>query len=136
MRRLLAEFLQQHAAVRRVFYPGLSDHPGHRIAREQMQGFGGMLSFELGPNEADLAEAVALMRRLRMITPALSLGGVETLICSPAQTSHIKLSPEARQKAGVSDALLRVSVGIEHADDLIADLKQALVGTPQTTALA
>ena len=121
----VAEFLAQHPAVRAVHYPGLPHHPGHDVAREQMSGFGGMLSFV--PKVAGLPEAVALMRRLQVITPALSLGGVETLICSPAQTSHSKLSSEERQRAGVTDALLRVSVGIEHADDLIADLKQALV---------
>lgn len=122
----LAEFLQQHATVRQVNYPGLPTHKGHAVAQEQMTGFGGMLSFAL--DVPGLAETVALMRRLRMITPALSLGGVETLICSPAQTSHSKLSPEQRRKAGVSDALLRVSVGIEHANDLIEDLEQALAG--------
>ena len=130
--QVLAEFLQQHPAVRRVNYPGLPTHAGHDIAQQQMRGFGGMLSFE--PRVADLSEAVALMRHLRMITPALSLGGVETLICSPAQTSHSKLSAEERQAAGVSDALLRVSVGIEHADDLINDLEQALVATATKVA--
>ena len=127
----LAAFLQLHPAVGRVNYPGLPTHEGHAIARQQMQGFGGMLSFELAPpgsQATGLPDAVALMRRLRMITPALSLGGVETLICSPAQTSHSKLTAEERRKAGVSDALLRVSVGIEHAHDLVADLEQALAG--------
>ena len=122
----VAEFLAQHPAVRAVHYPGLPDHPGHAVAREQMSGFGGMLSFV--PQVSGLSEAVALMRRLRLITPALSLGGVESLICSPAQTSHSKLTPAERQQAGVEDALLRVSVGIEDADDLVEDLKQALVG--------
>ena len=122
--QVLAEFLQQHPAVRRVNYPGLPTSEGHTVARQQMTGFGGMLSFEL--DVAGLTETVALMRRLQVITPALSLGGVETLICSPAQTSHSKLSPEERQKAGVSDTLLRVSVGIEHTDDLIKDVEQAL----------
>ncbi len=125
----VAEFLDQHPAVRTVNYPGLPHHPGHDIAQEQMSGFGGMLSFV--PEVPGLAEAVALMRRLRVITPALSLGGVETLICSPAQTSHSKLTPEERQQVGVEDALLRVSVGIEHANDLIADLEQALVAIQQ-----
>ena len=133
--QMLAEFLQQHAAVLQVNYPGLPTHDGHTMAQEQMMGFGGMLSFAL--DVPGLTETVALMRRLRMITPALSLGGVETLICSPAQTSHSKLSSEQRRKAGVSDALLRVSVGIEHADDLIEDLEQALAGVaPARRALA
>ena len=122
----VAEFLDRHPAVRSVHYPGLPNHPGHAVAREQMSGFGGMLSFV--PEVAGLSEAVALMRRLRLITPAISLGGVETLICSPAQTSHSKLSAEERQRAGVSDALLRISVGIEDANDLIGDLEQTLVG--------
>lgn len=133
----LAEFLHRHNAVRQVFYPGLPDHAEHRVAREQMHGFGGMLSFELdgdGSDEADLTEAVALMRRLRVITPAISLGGVETLICSPAQTSHIKLSAEQRRAAGVSNASLRVSVGIERVDELIEDLDRAFVEAKQTVA--
>lgn len=130
----VAEFLDQHPAVRTVHYPGLPHHPGHSVAREQMSGFGGMLSFV--PEVPGLAEAVALMRRLRVIIPALSLGGVESLICSPAQTSHSKLTPEERQQAGVEDTLLRVSVGIEYADDLIADLEQALVGVRQPVGTA
>lgn len=130
----VAEFLDQHSAVRTVHYPGLPHHPGHGVAREQMSGFGGMLSFV--PEVPGLAEAVALMRRLRVITPALSLGGVETLICSPAQTSHSKLTPEERQQAGVEDALLRVSVGIEHADDLVDDLEQALAAVRQPVEIA
>ena len=127
----LAEFLQQHPAVGRVLYPGLPTHESHTVAQQQMSGFGGMLSFELAG--VGLTDVVALMRRLRMITPALSLGGVETLICSPAQTSHIKLTPQERRKAGVSDALLRVSVGIEHAADLTEDLEQALAGVARAT---
>ncbi|MGB3848491.1 MAG: aminotransferase class I/II-fold pyridoxal phosphate-dependent enzyme [Tunicatimonas sp.] len=126
----LAEYLSKHPAVKEVFYPGLPSHPGHATAREQMSGFGGMLSF--APAVAGLDEAVALMRRLRLITPAISLGGVESLICSPAQTSHSKLSAEERQRVGVSDALLRVSVGIEDADDLVADLEQALGGVGES----
>ena len=126
----MAEFLNKHPAVRRVHYPGLPNHPGHAVAREQMSGFGGMLSFV--PEVAGLSEAVALMRRLRLITPAISLGGVETLICSPAQTSHSKLTPAERQQAGVEDVLLRVSMGIEHTGDLIDDLEQALVEVKQS----
>ena len=124
--QVLAEFLQQHTAVRRVNYPGLPSHEGYAMAQEQMIGFGGMLSFEV--DVPGLTEAVALMRRLRMITPAISLGGVETLICSPAQTSHSKLSSEQRRKAGVSDALLRVSVGIEHVDDLVEESRTSADG--------
>lgn len=118
----LALFLQRHPAVARVNYPGLSEHPAHAIATRQMRGFGGMLSFELHePRRVD-----GLLRALRVVTPALSLGGVETLICVPAQTSHVKLSPEERERAGIRDGLLRVSVGIENAEDLVADFAQTL----------
>jgi cystathionine beta-lyase len=89
-----------------------------------MRGFGGMLSFELRRAEA----AEAFQQRLRLILPALSLGGVESLACMPARTSHRRLSPEQRQRAGISDGLVRLSVGIEDPDDLIADLDQALAG--------
>ncbi|MEM9671582.1 MAG: PLP-dependent aspartate aminotransferase family protein [Bacteroidota bacterium] len=123
----IAEFLQQHPGVEKVYYPGLPDHDGHEIAQQQMQGFGGMLSFEPAVDGSDGAEQ--LMRQLKIITPAISLGGVESLICAPAKTSHIKLSPEERQQVGVSDELLRISVGIEDTEDLLEDLKQALAAT-------
>ncbi|MGD0658312.1 MAG: PLP-dependent aspartate aminotransferase family protein [Syntrophorhabdales bacterium] len=118
----IAEFLAAHTAVRTVNYPGLPGFKGHAIARSQMSGFGGMLSFEL---EEGVAPS-SFLRALRLITPALSLGGVETLICSPAETSHAKISAEERKRIGISDALLRLSVGIENAEDLMADLDQAL----------
>jgi len=118
----VAQFLQSHPAVARVFYPGLPDHPDHAIAVRQMWGFGGMLSFELRRAEA----AEVFLQRLRLILPALSLGGVESLACIPARTSHRRLSPEQRQRAGISDGLVRLSVGIEDPDDLTADLEQAL----------
>ncbi len=120
----VASFLQQHAQVRAVYYPGLESHAGHALASQQMSGFGGMLSFE--PMLSGLEETEAFMRKLRLITPAVSLGGVETLICSPARTSHSKMTAEARRTAGVKDELLRVSIGIESAEDLIEDLAQAL----------
>jgi len=123
----LAEFLQQHPDVRQVYYPGLPDHEGHEIAQQQMQGFGGMLSFEPAVDGSEGAEQ--LMRQLKIITPAISLGGVESLICAPAKTSHIKLSVEERQQVGVRDELLRISVGIEDTEDLLEDLKQALAKT-------
>jgi cystathionine beta-lyase/cystathionine gamma-synthase len=119
----IAEFLSKHARVRRVHYPGLPDFKGHRIARSQMRGFGGMLSFEL---VGDAKAARAFLKRLELITPAVSLGGVETLICSPAQTSHSKITAEDRRRIGVSDSLLRLSVGIENVEDLIEDLQRAL----------
>lgn len=119
----IAVFLSKHGRVRRVNYPGLPDFKGHRIARSQMSGFGGMLSFEL---DGDATAAMAFLKRLELITPAVSLGGVETLICSPAQTSHSKISAEDRRRIGVSDSLLRLSVGIENVEDLIEDLQRAL----------
>jgi len=119
---LIAEFLTRHKAVRRVYYPGLPVSRGHEIAASQMTGFGGMLSFEL----KDGLDPVDFLKRLRLLTPAVSLGGVETTICAPAVTSHAKMSAAERKRIGISDSLLRLSVGIEHSDDLIADLDQAL----------
>ena len=119
----LAEFLVGHPAVARVYYPGLSSAVGHAIAKAQMRGFGAMLAFEVKP---EVATADALQRKLQLIRPAVSLGGVETTICAPAQTSHAKLSRSDRGRQGITDALLRLSVGIEHSEDLIADLSQAL----------
>jgi cystathionine beta-lyase len=121
----IAEFLSHHPAVARVNYPGLERHPGYAVARRQMRGFGGMLSFEI--DEARLT-AGEFLRRLRLITPALSLGGVETIICAPAATSHVKLSAAERKALGISNGLLRLSVGIEDSEDLLADLTQALAG--------
>ncbi len=118
----LATFLQDHPAVSRVNYPGLTRHPDHEIASRQMRGFGGMLSFELG----EPARVDELLRRLRLATPALSLGGVETLVCLPSQTSHRSMSCEERQRAGISPGLVRVSVGIEDIEDLLEDFDQAL----------
>jgi cystathionine beta-lyase len=121
--RQVADFLTHQPAVRRVNYPGLGTHPGHDIARRQMKGFGGMLSFELDEGQCT---ADRFLRRLKLITPALSLGGVETIICASAKTSHSKLTPAERQELGISDGLLRLSVGIEDPEDLIADIAQAL----------
>ena len=120
----IAAFLRRHPAVASVNYPGLPEHPDHEVAARQMRGFGGMLSFELrDPQRAD-----ATLATLRLIMPALSLGGVESLVCIPSRTSHRKLSPEERQRAGISEGLLRLSVGIEDVEDLEADLAQALQG--------
>jgi cystathionine beta-lyase len=118
----LARFLQSHPAVAGVIYPGLADHPDHAIAARQMRGYGGMLSFEL----RDPAQVDAVLARLRIATPALSLGGVETLVCVPSRTSHRTMSREERQRAGINDGLVRVSVGIEDAEDLMEDFDQAL----------
>lgn len=119
----IAEFLSGHPRVARVNYPGLPQHPGHEIARKQMHGFGGMLSFEV---KGTVADADRLTSRLRLITPAVSLGGVESLVCFPSRTSHSLVSPEEREKMGIRDTLLRLSAGIEDAADLVADLDQAL----------
>jgi cystathionine beta-lyase len=119
----LAGWLETQAAVTRVYYPGLVSHPGHAIARSQMSGFGGMLSFELDPG---LVAPDRFLQRLRVARKAMSLGGVETTLCSPALTSHVKLTPGQRAALGISDALLRVSVGIEEGQDLIDDFNQAL----------
>lgn len=118
----LARFLQRHPAVAQVNYPGLPEHPGHALAARQMRGFGGMLSFKLrDPSQVD-----RLLQRLRVVMPALSLGGVESLICVPSRTSHRLLTPAERQRAGISDGLLRVSVGIEDIEDLLEDFERGL----------
>jgi cystathionine beta-lyase/cystathionine gamma-synthase len=120
----VACFLEQHAQVRRVYYPGLPSHPQHELARRQMVGgFGGMLSFEV-KGGVDAAREVA--RRTRLFTLAESLGGVESLIELPALMTHASLPPERRTEVGIDDGLIRLSVGIEEAEDLIADLSQAL----------
>src|SRR5690606_34061846 len=111
----LAEYLQGHPQVKQVYYPGLTSHPGHEIAKSQMKGgFGGMLSFEL----KDGARAGKFLDALELIAPAVSLGGVETIICQPSQTSHAKMPKAERLKIGVTDELIRLSVGIEDVNDL------------------
>ena len=119
----IASFLAAHKSVRKVNYPGLPGFPGYEIARAQMKGFGGMLSFEL---DSSVLPPQRFLRNLKLITPAVSLGGVETIICSPADTSHSKVSAEERKRIGISDSLLRLSVGIENVEDLLSDLEQAL----------
>lgn len=119
----VAGFLQEHGRVARVYYPGIESHESHEIAARQMKGFGGMLSFEL--DETRLSPE-RFVRGLELITPAISLGGVETTICAPAETSHAKLSARERADMGITDGLFRLSVGIEDVQDLIADLGQAL----------
>jgi cystathionine gamma-lyase len=121
--RRVADWLEGHADVDRVYYPGLDSHPGHEIAREQMDDFGGMLSFEL---DASLEEAGDVVSKTDVFTLAESLGGVESLIEQPAPMTHAAIPREERIEAGLTDGLVRVSVGIEHADDLIADLDRAI----------
>src|SRR6202166_1097096 len=118
----IAQFLAQHAKVRRVHYPFLEGHPQRAIAMEQMTGGGGMVSFEI---EGSGEDAKRMTEALRLFTLAPSLGGVESLVSIPVLTSHAMISADQRQKMGVTEQLIRVSVGIENADDLIADLKQA-----------
>ena len=117
----ISRFLESHPKIAKVRYPGLESHPGHEIARSQMSGYGAMLSFELKDSTA-----TAFMHRLKLIKAALSLGGVETTICDPATTSHAKVTKEVRDRLGISDNLLRLSVGIENRDDLVDDILQAL----------
>ena len=119
----LAAFLSRNPLVPTVFYPGLEDAPGHDIARAQMSGFGAMLSFEL---DAAKVSTDRFLRSLTLIRPAVSLGGVETTICAPAETSHVKMSPKERRRIGVTDTLLRLSVGIEDVEDLSADIQGAI----------
>lgn len=119
----VAEFLADHDAVAAVHYPGLDDHPQRDLARRQMANAGGMVSFEL---DADAAETGAFLERLRVCNLAMSLGGVETLVEQPATMSAASLSPEARARSGVSDSLVRLSVGLESAADLLADLERGL----------
>ena len=119
----VAEFLEQHDEVARVYYPGLPSHPQHAIAKAQMSGFGGMVSFVLrGPVE----RAFAFARETKLFSLAESLGGVESLLCHPARMTHGSIPKEDRERRGVTDGLLRLSVGIEDCDDLIADLRQAI----------
>ena len=117
----VAEYLSNHEKVNAVHYPGLKTHPDYELSTKQMKGFGGMLSFEL----YNLEEAVLFTRKIKLIKSAMSLGGVESTICSPSLTSHSKISKEEREKLGIFDGLLRFSVGIEHHNDIINDLKQA-----------
>lgn len=122
----IAEFLSGHPGVARVYYPGLATDPGHEIARRQMTGFGGLLSFDL---PGGLAAVGRFVERLRFAHRAASLGSVGTLVGPPATTSHVELTIEERKAAGIPEGLIRYSVGIENAEDLIADLDQALSAT-------
>lgn len=118
----IARYLSLHKNIQKVFYPGLESHPGHLIAAKQMHGFGGMLSFEL--NAA--YNSTQFQKNLKLILPSMSLGGVESTICSPALTSHSLLTRQQRESIGISDQLLRLSVGIEESGDIIDDLEQAM----------
>jgi cystathionine gamma-synthase len=119
----IAAFLDQHAAVGKVYYPGLQQHVGHALAARQQQGFGGMLSFELN---GDVAEIEAFVDGLNYFSLAESLGGVESLVAHPASMTHAAMAPEARRAAGIADSLLRLSIGIEDGEDLLRDLAAGL----------
>ncbi len=119
----MARFLEGHAKIRRVFYPGLESHPDHSVAMAQMSGFGGVVSFDI---EGDLARARNFVHALRLPYLAPSLGGVESLVSHPATVSYSDLSREERLRIGITDELIRYSLGVEDADDIIADLDQAL----------
>ncbi len=118
----IAEFLEAHPKVKRVLYPGLASHPQHEVAKRQQTGFGGMLSFDLGSLEASRR----LLNSVKLCALAESLGGVETLISLPAVMTHASIPPDMRQQIGITDGLVRLSIGIEDVEDLIADLDQAL----------
>ncbi len=118
----IAEFLRRHPAVREVHFPGFPDHPGHAVMSRQSTGFGAMLSFRLGSAE----RVAALLRRLRIVTFAESLGGVESLVTVPSRQTHCDIPPHVRERMGVTDDLARLSVGLEAPEDLIEDLSQAL----------
>jgi cystathionine gamma-lyase len=120
--RRVAEWLEKHPRAQRVYYPGLRSHPQHELAARQMKGYGGMLSVELG----DFAFARRFVERTKIFALAESLGGVESLIGHPASMTHASVPAEMRRRMGLTDSLVRLSVGIEDVEDLIADLDQAL----------
>ena len=120
--RAVAAFLEEHPKVKRVYYPGSASHPQHALAARQQHGFGGMVSFDVGSLEA----ARLVLESVSLCTLAESLGGVETLICHPATMTHASVDEQKRERLGITDGLVRISVGIEDTDDIIADLDQAL----------
>ena len=122
--KAIANFLVKHPKIEKVYWPGFEDHPNHDVAKEQMKDFGGMVSFITKGSNYD--EAIKIVERLQVFTLAESLGGVESLAGHPASMTHASIPKEEREKSGVVDALIRLSVGIEDVDDLIADLEQAI----------
>ncbi|MBA2287421.1 MAG: cystathionine gamma-synthase [Ktedonobacteraceae bacterium] len=121
--RAVAGFLVEHPRVEKVYYPGLPSHPDHELAKRQMSGFGGMVSFQF---KGTLADVERVVRRFKVFTLAESLGGIESLVCHPATMTHGSIPKEIREERGLTDTLLRLSVGIEDRDDLLADLEQVL----------
>lgn len=122
--RAVAEFLASHPAIEKVYWPGFEDHPNHDVAKRQMKDFGGMISFI--PKGSSYKDAIKIVENLKVFTLAESLGGVESLAGHPASMTHASIPKEEREKSGVVDSLIRLSVGIEDAEDLINDLKQAI----------
>ncbi|HEV8135271.1 MAG TPA: cystathionine gamma-synthase [Pyrinomonadaceae bacterium] len=120
--RAVAAFLEEHPKVRKVYYPGSASHPQHALARRQQRGFGGMVAFDVGSLQA----AKTVLESVKLCTLAESLGGVETLISHPATMTHASVDLEKRERLGITDGLVRISVGIEDTDDIIADIDQAL----------
>jgi cystathionine beta-lyase/cystathionine gamma-synthase len=120
--RTIARFLEDHPCVKRVLYPGLPGHPQHEVAVRQQRGFGAMISFDV----VTLENARKVLNRVKICSLAESLGGVETLISHPATMTHASVPPEVRGRIGITEGLIRISVGIEDVEDLIADLDQAL----------
>lgn len=122
--KVVAEFLASHPKVGKVYYPGFENHPNHTIAKAQMRGFGGMVSFTLQGD--DMPEAIKLMESFKVFSLAESLGGVESLCTHPATMTHASIPKAEREKAGLKDTLIRLSVGVEDAEDLLEDLRQAI----------
>jgi cystathionine gamma-lyase len=120
---IVARSLSEHPRVEKIYYPGLTSHPDHELAKRQMRGFGGMVSFQF---KGTLADVDKVVRRFQLFTFAESLGGVESLVCHPASMTHGSIPREIREARGLNDTLLRLSIGIEDAEDLLADLEQAL----------
>ncbi|TMP29919.1 O-succinylhomoserine (thiol)-lyase [Pseudoalteromonas rubra] len=125
----IARYLEQSEYVSQVYYPGLESHPQHALAKQQQQGFGGMVSFDI---KGELTDAAKFLTSVKQFSLAESLGGVESLICHPATMTHAGMDPAARLEAGVGDTLIRISVGIEEIDDLLADLEQAFAAVKTT----
>jgi cystathionine beta-lyase/cystathionine gamma-synthase len=129
----IAHALESHPLVKRVYYPGLASHPGHEIARRQMTGFGGMVSFEL---DGSVDEVVSFVSTRRFFTLGESLGGVKALVCHPARMTHASIPASERAALGLSDTLVRLSPGCEHRKDLVADLLEGLAGIEHVRSLS
>ncbi|MGB5553152.1 MAG: PLP-dependent transferase, partial [Flavobacteriaceae bacterium] len=122
--KAIAEYLAKHPKIEKVYWPGFRDHPNHEVAKSQMNGFGGMISFIT--KGSSYKDAIKIVEKLQVFTLAESLGGVESLAGHPASMTHASIPKEEREKSGVVDALIRLSIGIEDVEDLIADLEQAI----------